>query len=65
MPKYNVKRFCEFVSEIEIEASTADDAYDEAVSKLNGGEWGQWKKIDCSEVIEYGFIQEVNQNEEL
>ena len=58
MPKYVVKKFAEFVSEVIIEAENEDDAYD-AAKELPSDAWTDWLETSDGGEIEYDFIHEV------
>ena len=58
MPKFIVKKYCESVQFIEINAESKDDAYDLAV-EAGYDEWSEWEPCLGSETIDYDLIDEV------
>lgn len=59
MPKFIVKKYCESVQFIEIDAGSRDDAYDLAV-EADHDDWSEWEPCLGSESIDYDLIDEVN-----
>lgn len=62
MPKFIVKKYCESVQFIEINAESRDDAYDLAV-EADHDEWSEWEPCLGSETIDYDLIDEVKNDE--
>ena len=62
MPKFIVKKYCESVQFIEVNAESRDDAYDLAV-EADRDDWSEWEPCLGSETIEYDFIEEVKNDE--
>ena len=50
MPKFVVKKYCESVQFIEIDAESKDDAYDLAV-EADYDEWSEWEPCLGSETM--------------
>ena len=57
MPKFVVKKYCESVQFIEIDAESKDDAYD--LAEADYDEWSEWEPCLGSETIDYDLIDEV------
>ena len=60
--KFIVKKYCESVQFIEVNAESRDDAYDLAV-EADRDDWSEWEPCLGSETIEYDFIEEVKNDE--
>ena len=63
MPRYKVKKFCEAISEIIVEA-TDEEAASWIASSMSSDKWTDWHPMEETEKVEWDFTERIEDEQE-